>query len=142
MFFAFHYQCGCLYMAASVTSIFLGMFSLKEYCQWKGKPETVERFRCFKPPGVQAAQSSVDLTSKLPQPCLSSVFRLSLRPVKLPNTSQFSLIYSEWVLNGTLFHFGDIVRSHQFCMRLLSHLSASHTANWPFSCTCCCACAW
>lgn len=51
----------------------------------------------------------------------------------LPNPSQFSLIYSEWLLNGTLFRFADIVSSHQFCMSSLSHLSASHTATGPFT---------
>ncbi len=51
----------------------------------------------------------------------------------LPIPSQFSLIYSEWLLNGTLFRFAHIVGSHQFCMSSLSHLSASHTATGPFT---------
>lgn len=40
---------------------------------------------------------------------------------------RLSLIYSEWLLNGTLSCFADIVSSHQFCMSSLSQRRASHT---------------
>lgn len=101
------------------------------------KVQSTSRIYCFskfqvKSVGVKAVNRSVDLSSQLSQPCLSSVFWLSLKSLMLPDTSQFRLIYSEWVLNGTLFHFAESVSSYQFCMSSLSHLSGSHTSTVSF----------
>lgn len=68
-----------------------------------------------------------------PSPVSHLSFGFHWRSLMLPDPSYFSLIYSEWLLNGTLFRFADIVSNHQFCMSSLSHLSASHTATGPFT---------
>lgn len=88
---------------------------------------------------LQARQSwgySEMCWSLLPAPpalSLSSVFWLFSRSLMVPSPSQFTLIYSEWLLNGTLFRFAGIVGNHQFCMSSPSHLAASHTATGRFT---------